>query len=227
MSTMRTLPIVLTASATLLGECFAGIPSEEGGRGRGVFIGVSAEAGGLTMDADGGRFHYNPGLRIGGSIEVGRDPFSIELGRMRTTRMTPIGRIGTIARSPDASIERTGAHGSFIRLKCRIAEIRQVRVWIGAGIDRVDWEHHWESDATDRWHGAVDPHSGIGAHWQVALATRRWTASELSLSFRSWEFGPVGRAVPPRFPLPVVAPDSFSTSSISVRWTHFLYESPP
>ena len=218
---MKTLPIVLTTSVALLGECFAGIPSDESEKGRRVFIGISAEGGGLTMDGDGGR-GYDPGFRIGGSVEVGREPFSIELGGMRTSRMTPIGRVGTIVGSPGASIENTGAHGGFIRLKCRMAEIRQLQVWMGAGIDLLKREHKWKSDdVSGRWHGALDRDPGVGAHWQVGLATRRWTDSELSVAFRRWGFGTGGFS-----PGTHLRPTSFSTSSISVRWTHFLYESP-
>ena len=218
---MKALLMGLIISVALFGEGLAETPLEKNGKKRRVFIGISIESGGMIMNADRGRYNYDPGLLIGGSIEVGREPFALELGGERDFNMTPHGRVGTILGSPNASIEETGAHISFIRMKCRMVRLKQFQIWLGAGINFLLIEHKWISkDTTGRWYRFVNREFGLGGHWQGLFSVKKWTASELSIAMK---YRIMGEATAD--PFTRLVPSDYKIRSISVKWTYFLYES--
>ena len=217
---MKTLLMGLIISGALFGEGFADTPLGKNGKKRRVFIGISIESGGMTMN-DEERYNYDPGPMIGGSIEVGREPFAIELGGERDFNMTPRGRVGTILGSPNASIEKTGAYISFLRIKCRMVRLKQFQIWLGAGINFLLIERKWISkDTTGRWYRFVNREFGLGGHWQGLFSIKKWTTSELSISMKHRIMGDATVD-----PFTHLVPSYYKTRSISVKWTYFLYES--
>ena len=163
-------------------------------------MGISIENGAATLSAaKRGGYNYSYGPIVGWSLEIGRDPFAIELGREKI--FTVFSRQG-----PDA-IKKTGMYVSFIRFKSRIVRLKQLHIWIGMGIDR--------SITKDKW----DRRKGI--HLQGSFSVKKWRNSELSISirYRSVEDTAVF------YPASYSVPRSHETRSVSVKWTYLLYES--
>lgn len=218
---MKTLLIGLIIFVALFGESFAETPLKKNGKKRRVFIGISMASGGITMNADRGRYNYGPGPMIEGSIEIGREPFSIELGKERDFNLTPHERVGTILGSPNASIEKTRMYISFIRMKCQIVRLKKLHIWLGAGIDFLLIKNTWVETDTTGWYGYVDTDPGLGGHWQGLFSVRKWPKAELSISIKYRRMGSVAFHPPT-----LSTPSHYNIRSISVKWTYLLYESP-
>ena len=87
------------------------------GKKRRVFIGVSIESGAATLSAaNRGDYIYSYDYAIGGwSLEIGRDPFAIELGREKIFNRTPTQKIDVFSHGGPDTISETGMYVSFIR----------------------------------------------------------------------------------------------------------------
>ena len=190
---------------------------------RRVFIGVSIESGTTTLSAarDTDNYNYNYGPIVGWSLEIGRDPFAIELGQEKLFNRTPTEEIVVISSlgSP-ATIGRTGMYVSFIRLKRRIVRLKQLHVWIGIGIDYSITKNKWifMDDSRRSWNRTDE----LGVHLQGSFLVKKWSNSELSVDIRSRDVGDMEVFRPANYS----APSSHKTRSVSVKWTYLLYESP-
>ena len=188
------------------------------GKKRRVFIGVSIESGASTLSAANRRnynYSYGYGPIIGWSLEIGRGPFAIELGREKIFNRTPREKIDVFSRRGPDTIGQTGMYVSFIRLKSRIVRLKQLHIWIGIGIDRSITKNKW--DSRKGWFRTNE--SGI--HLQGSFSVKKWRTSELSINIRYRSVEDVvvfysGSYAAPRF---------HETRSVSVKWTRLLYES--
>ena len=188
------------------------------GKKRRVFIGVSIESGASTLSAaNRGNYNYSYGYGpiIGWSLEIGRDPFAIELGREKIFNRTPLEKIGVYSHQGPDTIGKTGMYVSFIRLKSRIVRLKQLHIWIGIGIDRSITKNKRDSD--NEWTQINE--SGI--HLQGSFSVKKWRNSELSITIRHRSVEDTAVFHPGSYS----APKSHETRSISVRWTRLLYES--
>lgn len=188
------------------------------GKKRRVFIGISIESGAATLSATMGRdcnYSYGYGPIVGWSLEIGRDPFAIELGREKIFNRTPTQKIGVYSLQGPDTIGKTGMYVSFIRLKSRIVRLKQLHIWIGIGIDHSITKNKWDRDK--KWLRTDE--SGI--HLQGSFSVKKWRNSELSINIR---YRSVEDAVP-IYPASYSGPRAHETRSISVKWTRLLYES--
>lgn len=187
------------------------------GKKRRVFIGVSIESGAATLSAANvGNFNYSYGYGpiVGWSLEIGRDPFAIELGREKIFNRTPPEKIDVFLHSGPDTISETGMYVSFIRLKRRIVRLKQLHVWMGIGIDHSITKDKWDSHK--QWFRTDE----LGMHLQGSFSVKKWRNSELSINIRYRYVGNVAAR-----PASYYGPESHKTRTISVKWTRFLYES--
>ncbi len=187
------------------------------GKKRRVFIGVSIESGASTLSAaNRGDYIYSYGYGpIGGwSLEIGRDPFAIELGREKIFNRTPTQKIDVFSHGGPDTISETGMYVSFIRLKSRIVRLKQLHVWMGIGIDHSITKDKW--DSRKEWFRTNE----LGVHLQGSFSVKKWRNSELSINIRYRYVGNVAAR-----PVSYLGPESHKIRSISVKWTRLLYES--
>ena len=188
------------------------------GKKRRVFIGVSIESGTTTLSAaksrGGYNYSYDYGPIVGWSLEIGRDPFAIELGQEKIFNRTPTQKIGVFSFLGPNTISKTGMYVSFIRLKSRIVRLKQLHIWIGIGIDNSITKDNLDRDK--EWLQTDES----GMHLQGSFSVKKWRNSEVSINIR---YRSVKDTVP--FTNGYTGPSLHETRSVSVKWTRLLYES--
>ncbi len=191
------------------------------GKKRRVFVGVSIESGVSTLSAAKGRdYEYSYGPIAGWSLEIGSDPFAIELGREKIFNRTPTEKIPVVhSLGSSATIRETGMYVSFIRLKRRIIRLNQLHAWLGVGIDHSITKSKW-IDVDDRRRYWIRTNEW-GGHVQGLFLVKKWRSSDLSFNIRCRYVGDLSA-----HPANYVAPDSHETRAISVKWTYFLIGAP-